>query len=260
MRTILVLMLLLAACSAPLAAPSASQLVEGDDGAGVEGTWLLTTGTNGDGGVPIIDDHPITLTIEGTELSGVAACNRYGGRFTPVGDGVTVREIGMTAMGCEEAIAASEAAYIAALQHVMNVQRDGDELLLTGPQVELRFSRQPEPPTTEMIDTTWVLETLFVGDVASAAVGDPATLRIAGDGSFSGSTGCRTFTGTWVEDGNQIRAPSMSTDGAECPPDLAPQDSQVVGVVGDGFVPSIEGDLLTLTDPGSTGLVYRADE
>jgi hypothetical protein len=31
-------------------------------------------------------------------------------------------------------------------------------------------------------------------------------------------------------------------------------------VIGDGFFPTIEGQLLTLTDPGGIGLVYRAEE
>ena len=38
------------------------------------------------------------------------------------------------------------------------------------------------------------------------------------------------------------------------------QDTHVVSVIGDGFVPTIDGDLLTLTDPGGVGLVYRAGE
>jgi hypothetical protein len=46
----------------------------------------------------------------------------------------------------------------------------------------------------------------------------------------------------------------------ECPAELSEQDSHVVGVIGDGFVPSIKGDLLTLLDPGGVGLVYRAEE
>lgn len=33
----------------------------------------------------------------------------------------------------------------------------------------------------------------------------------------------------------------------------------MVSVIGDGFVPSIEGDLLTHTDPGGVGLVDRAE-
>ena len=46
----------------------------------------------------------------------------------------------------------------------------------------------------------------------------------------------------------------------DCPAGLQQQDSHVVSVIGDGFVPSIEGDLLTLMDPGGVGLVYRASE
>ena len=45
-----------------------------------------------------------------------------------------------------------------------------------------------------------------------------------------------------------------------CPAELANQDSHVVSVIGDGFVPSIDGEMLTLVDPGGVGLVYRAAE
>jgi hypothetical protein len=45
-----------------------------------------------------------------------------------------------------------------------------------------------------------------------------------------------------------------------CPEELTAQDAQVTTVIGDGFVPSLEGDLLTLLDPGGVGLVYRASE
>ena len=106
----------------------------------------------------------------------------------------------------------------------------------------------------------WVLETLFVSDVATPALGEPATLELRSDGTFSGSTGCRSFSGDWLERGEQIVAPSFGMDGAECPADLSQQDGHVVSVIGDGFVPSVVGDLLTLTDPGGVGLVYRAEE
>jgi hypothetical protein len=52
----------------------------------------------------------------------------------------------------------------------------------------------------------------------------------------------------------------MRMDDAECAAGLAHQDATIVSVVGDGFVPSIDGDLLTLTDPGGAGLVYRAGD
>jgi len=225
-----------------------------------QGSWELTSGHVNGGEIPIVDDHPITVTIEGAEIGGTAACNSYGGRLTITEGRLEIRDLGMTAMACEEPLMAAEAAYTAALEAVESIGVEGDELVLSGPNVELRFSALAPPPTAEVVDTVWVLETLFVGDVASSPLGEPATLELRSDGTFSGSTGCRSFSGEWLERGEQILAPSWGMDGSECPADLIQQDGHVVSVIGDGFVPTVVRDLLTLTDPGGVGLVYRAEE
>lgn len=225
-----------------------------------QGSWELISGRVGDAEIPIVDDHPITLTIRGAEIGGTAACNSYGGRLTVNNGRLEIRDLGMTAMGCEEPLMAAEAAYTAALSSVESIGGDGGELVLSGPDVELRFTALAPPPTVEVVDTVWVLETLFVGDVASAVLGEPATLELRSDGTFVGSTGCRSFSGDWLERGEQIVAPSWGMDGTECPADLSQQDGHVVSVIGDGFVPTVVDDLLTLTDPGGVGLVYRAEE
>jgi heat shock protein HslJ len=225
-----------------------------------QGSWELTSGRAGGVEIPIVDDHPITLTIEGAAVGGTAACNSYGGRLTVTDGRLQIRDLGMTAMGCDEPLMAAEAAYTAALNAVELIGGDGGELVLSGPNVELRFSALAPPPTAEIVDTTWVLETLFVGDVASAVLGERATLELHSDGTFSGSTGCRSFSGDWHEQGQQIVAPSWGMDGRECPADLTQQDGHVVSVIGDGFVATVTRDLLTLTDPGGVGLVYRAEE
>jgi heat shock protein HslJ len=246
------LALILAACGAAAApSPSANE---------IEGAWQLTSGRTSAGEIPIVDDRPITLSIEASTIGGTAACNSYGGRLVGTGGRVRVEELGMTAMGCEADVMASESAYTAALSVISEIGLDGDALVLVGPDVELRFAALPPPPTAELVGTRWLLESVFVGDVAAAPVGQPATLELLADGTFIGSTGCRTFTGTWVEEGDAIRDTSMRMDGADCVPELVAQDSSVVGVVGDGFVPTLHDDLLTLTDPGGAGLVYRAGE
>jgi heat shock protein HslJ len=224
------------------------------------GSWQLVEANVAGPEVPILDDHPITLTIEGSEISGTAACNSYGGRLTVRDDRLEVEDLGMTAMACEEPAVSAEAAYVSALLAATSIERDGAQLVLRGPEMVLRFDALPEPPTSELVDTAWVLETIFVGDVASSTVGAPATLELRSDGTFTGSTGCRTFSGEWVEEGNQIVAPAWGLDGAECPPELRQQDEHVVSVIGDGFVPTIEADLLTLRDPAGVGLVYREGE
>ena len=247
--------LLLAACGAP---GGSSTPGPGDEM--VDGNWLLTAGRAPAGAVPIIEGHPITLTIGGTEVGGTAACNHYGGRLKLRGGRVSLEDVSMTAMGCEPEVVASEAAYLAALSGISDIRRDGDGLLLRGPGIELRFDRVADAPTAELIDTRWVLETVVIGDVAGSVAGQRATLQLGSDGSLRGSTGCRSFDGEWIEEGNQIVATRLTMTDEACPPHLADQDTHVVTVVGDGFVPTIEQDLLTLTDPGGSALVYRAGE
>ena len=249
----LAITLFLAACGSqgvtPLdASPSPSGALN------LDGTWELTAGTD----VPIVDGYPITLIFTGSEIGGTAACNSYGGRVSLAGGVFAIGELGQTAMGCQRDVMAAESAYLAALLVVNDVSLDADELVLSGPEVELRFVRLADPPTAELVDQEWVLETLVVGDIATPTMGEPATLELLSDGTFTGSTGCRSFEGEWLERGNQLIAPMMAMNEEVCPVELQEQDSHVVSVIGDGFVPTIDGNLLTLTDPGSIGLVYRA--
>lgn len=155
---------------------------------------------------------------------------------------------------------AAEAIYMSGLGAADSIELDGERLVISGPGVELRFEGLAPPPTAELVDTVWVLETFVSGEVASAPVGEAATFELRSDGTLSGSTGCRGFKGTWVERGDEIVTPSLATTDEACPPELESADSHVLGVVGDGFRASVEGDQLTLSDDGGLGLVYRASE
>ena len=130
----------------------------------------------------------------------------------------------------------------------------GSRCVVTG--VELVFTGLAAPPIADLVGTTWRLESLSTGDVAVSPIGDPATLVLDAGGTFSGSTGCRQFTGSWTEGTGGIVATTMSMYG-ECPADRADQDARVVGVLG-GFRAQVDGDRLTLTAQGST-LQYVAE-
>lgn len=255
-RLLLPLCLVLAACGSTAVSPSG-----GGGDLDPEGSWQLASGATDAGPVPIVDDHPITLTVEGSTIGGTAACNGYGGKIQPTGGGIRITDLAWTAMACmPDEVMAAEAAYTQALAAVTAIRADGEQLVLEGPGIELRFDALPDPPTADLVDTIWILDTLFVGDVATAPMGEPATLELRSDGTFSGSTGCRPFDGQWTEAGEQLMATTFAMGDVACPAELAGQDSHVVSVIGDGFVPSIDGELLTLLDPGGVGLVYRASE
>ena len=255
LTSVLVLAVLLAACAADQGSPQPDA-----SDAPVGGAWVLTGGSIDGVEAPVLDEHRITLTINGSQIGGVAACNHYGGEITVGVDGLKIDDLGGTAMGCADPAMAAESAYMGALSRVRLIEREGEDLVVQGDGVDLRFAALEPPPTAELIDTAWLLETVFVGDVASAPAGEPATLELRADGTFSGSTGWRTFSGQWVEHGDQIQAPTLGMDQTECHADLSAQDTHVVSVIEDGFIPTIEGDLLTLVDPGGTGLVNRTGD
>ena len=158
---------------------------------GITGSWELVDG------VPAPGTARATLVVEDTGLSGRSFCNSYTGTYRLDGDRLTVEGLGGTEMGCDPEVMAAEARFLDVLGAGGTVTRDGDELLITGTGTELRFGPVPPVPTSALVGTEWVLESLLDGDTASSTVGQPATLRLADDGTMNGSTGCRTLTGTW---------------------------------------------------------------
>lgn len=253
----LVLVLVLSACGSE-ADPTAS--ADPPAPGEVQGTWRLVDGMVEGAALPVVEDWPITLTIDGAELSGTGGCNGYGARLVGRSGTIGVDDDGVVSSGmaCEPgAVMDAEAAYLAALGALWSIGVDGDQLVVNGPDIELRFVPVPPAPVADMLGTEWLLETLIVGDVAERA-GEGATLRLAEDGSMEGSTGCRSFVGSWVEGDGRILVTRMEMDEAECPADREAQDRFVVSLVGDGFSASVQGELLTLVDPGSFAGVYRA--
>ncbi|MEM7288284.1 MAG: META domain-containing protein [Actinomycetota bacterium] len=225
----------------------------------LDGTaWTFVSG----GGISPPEGWPITLSFDADTFGGTASCNGYGGGFS-LGDGgaITLSEIGSTAMACEPAATMeAEAAFLTALFAVDSFAVSGDTLNLFGQTVELIFERQAPLPTAELVGQLWLLDTLIQGETASSVAGDPATLLLRPDGTLEGGTGCRTLTGTWVDTGSQIVFTSFAAEGNSCTPDLRDQDGFVVTVLGDGFVPSIENNRLTVTSAGEEGLSYQAVE
>ncbi len=247
------LLVVLTGCSssgAPSQPPDAGAVVD------AAGAWQMTGGVIDGVGFAIVPDAPITLSVKGSEVGGRSACNRYGAEMVVENGQLRMRVTSMTEMACHEPAMAAEAAFTGALGRVTGAARDGDRLVLTGPGVELTFDRLPPVPVAGLVGTDWVLESLMSGDAVSSVAGDPATLRLDADGTFHGSTGCRTFKGRWIEAVGGITPTDLAMDG-ECPPELAAQDGQIVGVL-EGFRVAIDGDVLTLTADGGDGLSYRA--
>jgi heat shock protein HslJ len=226
----------------------------------VDGTsWVLIAGDGTGGAVERIDGYPITLSFSGSQITGTAACNGYGGSYELDGIALAIGDLSQTEMACEPVeVMTAERSFLANLLDVSELTISGDELTLASSATELVFIGAAKVPQSELIGETWVLETLIQGETASSVQGDPATLVLNADGTFDGSTGCRAIAGDYVISGASVQFTSWGAEG-ECPPDLAAQDNLVVTVLGDGFGVEIDDDRLTVTSMGNEGLVYRAE-
>lgn len=125
------LLAIIAACSAGESVPEEIDIT---------GNWQLSAGSVDGQAIPLIDGTPVTLNITGTEIGGSSACNSYGGQFILDGSAISIGDLSTTLMMCTPEVMAVEIPYGAAISEVDTVAFDGDDLLLTGPGIELRFA------------------------------------------------------------------------------------------------------------------------
>lgn len=221
------------------------------------GSWQLHSGTIDGRAVPIVNSHPITLNIDGKVIGGTASCNGYGGEVQRDG-GFRVTSLNYTQMACfPEATMLAESTYLEALGRVDTANVIARTLVLTGSGVSLEFAPLDPVPTADLVGTTWLLDGLLAGDTVTSVGGDRATLQLLDDGTFTGSTGCRSVAGSYVVSGAEVIFTSWGAEG-ECPQSLQAQDSHVVSVFEGGFRVEIEGGRLTILVRGNEGLTYRA--
>ncbi len=268
--------LLLAACGGP--ADPGAPVVEGDGTAlDPAGSWVLVEAQ------PVIDvpnDARVTMEVTAEDgdtwqVGGASACNSYGGRVMTEGSSWSAEGFGGTEMACEEPRMAAEQAYLDALSAVETWSRPStEELVLSGPDVELRYEVLPPVPTAALTGTTWVLDGLVTGvgpeatTASSVAEAEEATLRLDPDGTVAASTGCRTFTGEWIETGDEVLfttfgvrddSPNVAGDGTTtCSPAVVDQEDHVLSVLGDGFRAEVDEQQLRLISRDGLGLTYRA--
>jgi heat shock protein HslJ len=227
-----------------------------------EGTWRLTDVSGPDGDVPIVKGYRITLDINGGSVVGKSACNTYGGRIDTTGDNLRLDGLGGTEMGCARSVMRSETAYLNALAVADTIEREGNTLVLTGPDSQLLFELETPPPVAELTDTTWQLESLLEGsgnEASGSSAAASAELVLRSDGTLSGTTGCQDLEGEWVQRADEIVFSVLSSKGrcgADASPELKQQDIHVAGVLGDGFTYDLEGQTLTVFGMGGLGLQY----
>lgn len=228
---------------------------------GVEGAWQMTSGEIDGQPIEPPETHPITITFEEGQVSGTASCNGYGGTFQINGSSISISDLAMTEMACSpQETMEAEAMFSDAITRVDTVSVDGT-LTLSADGIEMVFEKLEPVPEAELTGTRWILDGLIQGDtVASPVAGSGAYIELSSDGSVTGDTGCRPFSGQYIIEGAEVVMPELVADGHECEPDFADQDNLFFSVVGDGFRVEIDENRLTMSSRGAEGLTFVAGE
>jgi heat shock protein HslJ len=108
-------------------------------------TWVLESGTVGGGSIPLLPDHPITLVVTGSQLSGASTCNSYWADVERSDHAVRLTNIVTTTMDCGDGeVMAADEAYLSVVPLVTRIDdASPDRLILEGPGVRLEFRRAP---------------------------------------------------------------------------------------------------------------------
>ena len=102
--------------------------------------WQVTTFA----GQPPLADHPITFEFDNEgNIAGDGSCNRFGGSCKIEGDKIEVGPLRSTRRACEPDIMQQEHKFLALLSAAATWVMDGEELVLTALDGEIRARRVP---------------------------------------------------------------------------------------------------------------------
>lgn len=220
-----------------------------------DGTWTLVTGTGPQGPLVRVDGYPVTVTVTGGTIRGVAACNSFGGTLRRDGDGFVTGDLAVTEMACaDQRATALEAAFLDALGRVRTAAVDRTTLTLTGDGVSLALARNAPDPQTPLTGTRWTVDSLVTGDSVSSVQG-AWWLRLD-DGRLTGGWPCAEATGRYTLDGTALLVTDLEVvhaAAADCTAEVARAEEHLTAVLSGRVTATVVGRRLTLA-AGDRGL------
>jgi heat shock protein HslJ len=246
---LLVLLLVLTACGQkPGAAPDP-----------LRGRTFLATGVTEDGRA-----REMTLSVEFTgdgRLIARASCNTMQGDVDTSG-GKLVFDGGLatTEIGCDQERHAEDAFVASVLGGEPTWELTGDTLTITSGGNRLDLApREAVEPDAHLIGTTWELDTLVDGQVASSVPAGAPPVTLVFDGrTVVADTHCNGVRGDYTTDGDTISVELGPMTRMACAPEIMRGENAVVDVLSGKVSYEIAADRLTLRHPSGKGIQLHA--
>jgi len=233
-----------------------------DDLAGT--SWVLSgiqvpqdDGTDSATGVVAGRDAPtLTFAADGQGF-GSTGCNRFTATWSQDGGSVAIEVGAVTQAACAgEELNRQEADYLRLLDAVDTVETSEDTLRLTaGEDGALEF----DAALSDLAGTAWQATGVNnqTGGVESTELTTSITAEFADDGTVSGFSGCRGYTGSYEAADGSLSVTDISLDGPECSGDEAELEASYVAALQNASTFAIEGSTLNLRDSeGATQVNY----
>jgi len=229
--------------------------------------WVLD---RSDSSLSAESDNPVTLTVDGDEISGAGPCNTYRGTFELArDDSVEIRDLAVTRMACDPDTMDAEDEYLAALEGVDHVEVDVDDdgrddrdrLVLKGSD-DLRLAFRSFDARDELAGD-WTITSVAAGDsLDSTLPGTEPTLSFADDGTMTVDTACNTGGGDWDLDGDAITLDPIRITLRACdePRGAADQEAAILTALDAAERVEITPGSLTLLDGDGRIVLVAAQE
>jgi heat shock protein HslJ len=200
----------------------------------------------------------LTFGVDGT-FSGSTGCNRITGTFTQKGSSLTMQPGPMTLKACTAAIAAQEAAVVAALPKVASFTSAGSLVLLDAGGASL-LSYAPGP--TGLAGSSWRATGINNGKdaVVGLAGTEKVTAAFGADGTVSGSGGCNTYNAPYTTPATGlITIGAVSSTRKACPEAETQIERDFLTALGKATTYQLDGVTLTLRDAtGAAQVIFTS--
>lgn len=214
---------------------------------------------------PLVKNTTIRLTFSDGSIGASAGCNQMGGNAT-WDDGVLhAKTLFSTEMGCAQPLMKQDKWLADFLSSEPTLQQSGGTLTLSADDTVVALAdEQVVVPDVTLTGTTWQLDTVINGDVASSVpAGVRSTLYFDVMGRVTVRPGCNSGSSEYTATDDTITFKPIALTMMACPGAKMEIENSVIGVLDGAVAYSIDGTTLTLTPPkagpdGTTALIYRA--
>jgi heat shock protein HslJ len=215
---------------------------EGGPDPALRGQWELQSGTDAQGDIPLANQL-ITLTINGDNSNtGRSTCSNYSAQVFGSRTALWITATLPKAEHCGiQAQQDLEHRYIDDLDQIRTSTINGGVLDLLAPGIDLRYQRALAIPLNLVVGHTWQLQSVkadsyYATENPLPVIEHGATLKFSKSGTLTGTTGCRRFSTTYIENAGEIVIGKLvSHKHGTCDSDEQAIDTYVMSVVTSGF-------------------------